>query len=167
MVFWWGRPMASQTVVGCFLSSTNWNSTLEVASFHNWYLSFFLHGQNFWRIKFTPKNSVNYDKIHSKLQIFRVKSVKIYTGQKKFTKYIWRSWQIWGMSNIHKRTIELLLTCPDENGPTRGVITTLRVVSEWASSTCAVSLIIHPLLSQPLPYAGPDQSPALSEGHRK
>ena len=26
---------------------------------------------------------VNYDKLHSKLPIFRVKSVKIYTGQKK------------------------------------------------------------------------------------
>ena len=29
----------------------------------------FLHGQNFWRIKFTPKKRVNYDKIHSKLPI--------------------------------------------------------------------------------------------------
>ena len=27
----------------------------------------FLHRQNFWRIKFTPKKRVNYDKIHSKL----------------------------------------------------------------------------------------------------
>ena len=24
---------------------------------HTLYLSFFLHGQNFWRIKFTPKNA--------------------------------------------------------------------------------------------------------------
>ena len=32
------------------------------------------------------------------MPIFRVKSVKIYTGQKKFTRiYSWRSWQIWGM----------------------------------------------------------------------
>ena len=37
---------------------------------HTWYLSFFLHWQNFWRIKFTPKKRVNYDKIHSKLPIF-------------------------------------------------------------------------------------------------
>ena len=30
--------------------------------------------------------------------IFRVKSVKIYTGQKKFTRvYPWDPWQIWGM----------------------------------------------------------------------
>ena len=37
-------------------------------------------------------------KLHSKLPIFRFKSVKIYTGQKKFTRiYSWRSWQIWGM----------------------------------------------------------------------
>ena len=39
-----------------------------------------------------------YGKIHSKLPIFRVKSVKIYTGQKKFTWiYSWRSWQISGV----------------------------------------------------------------------
>ena len=39
-----------------------------------------------------------YGKIHSKLPIFRVKSVKIYTGQKKFTReFSWLSWQIWGM----------------------------------------------------------------------
>ena len=45
----------------------------------------FLHRQNSRRIKFTPKKRVNYDKIHRKLPIFCVKSVKIYTGQKKFT----------------------------------------------------------------------------------
>ena len=40
-----------------------------------------------------------YGKIHSKLPIFRVKSVKIYTGQKKFTReFSWLSWQISGMS---------------------------------------------------------------------
>ena len=40
-----------------------------------------------------------YGKIHSKLPIFRVKSVKIYTGQKKFTRTCsWGSWQISGMS---------------------------------------------------------------------
>ena len=33
------------------------------------------------------------------MPIFRVKSVKIYTGQKKFTRiYSWRSWQISGMT---------------------------------------------------------------------
>ena len=59
----------------------------------------FLHEQNFWRIKFTPKKRVNYDKIHRKLPIFCVKSVKIYTGQKKCTReFSWLSWQIWGMS---------------------------------------------------------------------
>ena len=32
------------------------------------------------------------------MPIFRVKSVKIYTGQKKFTRiYPWDPWQIWGM----------------------------------------------------------------------
>ena len=79
---------------------------------HTWYLSFFLHEQNFWRVKFTPKKRVNYDKIqrklpiflrylgkiHSKLPIVCLKSVKIYTSQKNFTRiYSWRSWEIWGM----------------------------------------------------------------------
>ena len=67
---------------------------------HTSYLSFFLHEQNFWRIKFTPKKRVNYDKIHrklpnlryygkihSKLTIFRVKSVKNYTGQTNMRYY--------------------------------------------------------------------------------
>ena len=40
-----------------------------------------------------------YGKIHSKLTIFRVKSVKIYTGQKKFTRTCsWGLWQISGMN---------------------------------------------------------------------
>ena len=43
---------------------------------HTWYLSFFLHWQNFWRIKFTPKKRVNYDKIHRKLPIFCVITAK-------------------------------------------------------------------------------------------
>ena len=37
------------------------------------------------------------------MPIFRVKSVKIYTGQKKFTRvYPWLPWQIWGMGR-HKK----------------------------------------------------------------
>ena len=55
---------------------------------HTSYLSFFLHEQNFWRIKFTPKKRVNYSKIHSKLPIFRVKSLKNYTGQKNLHEHI-------------------------------------------------------------------------------
>ena len=47
-----------------------------LTSIHTWYLSFFLHEQNFWRIKFTPKKRINYDKIHSKLPIFCVITVK-------------------------------------------------------------------------------------------
>ena len=43
---------------------------------HTWYLSFFLHRQNFWRIKFTQKKHVNCDKIHSKLPIFCVVTSK-------------------------------------------------------------------------------------------
>ena len=35
------------------------------------------------------------------MPIFRIKSVKIYTGQKKLTRiYSWRSWQIWGMQEV-------------------------------------------------------------------
>ena len=45
-------------------------SHFELPCPHTWYLSFFLHEQNFWRIKFTPKKTVNYNKIHSKLPIF-------------------------------------------------------------------------------------------------
>ena len=30
----------------------------------------FFHGQNFWRMKFTPKKRVNYDKIHKNCQFF-------------------------------------------------------------------------------------------------
>ena len=80
---------------------------------HTSYLSFFLHGQNFWRIKFTPKKRVNYDKIHSKLpifcvitakytvncQIFALNLKKIYTGQKKLHEYIrgvCDKYQLWG-----------------------------------------------------------------------
>ena len=40
------------------------------------YLSFFLHEKKFWRIKFTPKKRINYDKIHSKLPFFCVITAK-------------------------------------------------------------------------------------------
>ena len=36
----------------------------------------FLHEQNFWRIKFTPKKRANYDKMHSKLPNFCVITAK-------------------------------------------------------------------------------------------
>ena len=52
------------------------------------------------------------------MPIFRVKSVKIYTGQKKFTRvYSWLSWQISGMHffprHILTRKIKKLLQCFD------------------------------------------------------
>ena len=81
-----------------FLSSTNlWitrfsnclcgsDSTLNLADLsrtmcsccltHTWYFSFFLHEQKFWRMKFTPKKRVNYDKIHKKLPIFCIITAK-------------------------------------------------------------------------------------------
>ena len=49
---------------------------VEEEDAHTSYLSFFLHKQNFWRIKFAPKKRVNYDKIHSKLPIFCVITAK-------------------------------------------------------------------------------------------
>ena len=57
---------------------------------HTSYLSFFIHGQNFWIIKFTPKNANFSRQICKKAPLFRVKSVENanfsrYTGQKKFT----------------------------------------------------------------------------------
>ena len=63
----------------------------------------FLHEQNFWRIKFTPKKRVNCDKIdrklpiflrycgkiHSKLPIFRVKSIKnLHRPKKVYTRIL-------------------------------------------------------------------------------
>ena len=74
--------------------------------YHTSYLSFFFTQAKFLENKIytekTGKLRQNtqkianflryYGKIHSKLPIFRVKSVKIYTGQKKFTRiYSWRS----------------------------------------------------------------------------
>ena len=52
-----------------FSTDSGWSS-------HTSYLSFFLHEQNFWRIRFTPKKRVNYDKIHSKLPFFCVITAK-------------------------------------------------------------------------------------------
>merc|ERR1711873_190687 len=43
---------------------------------HTSYLSFFLHMQNFWSVKFTLKKRLNYGKIHSKLPIFCVITAK-------------------------------------------------------------------------------------------
>ena len=46
----------------------------------------------FLESKIYTEKRVNYDKINSKLPIFRVKSVKIYTSQKKLTRiYSWGS----------------------------------------------------------------------------
>merc|ERR1719370_630884 len=66
---------------------------------HTSNFSFFLHGQNFWKIKFTRN-------LHSKLPIFCVKSVKIYTGQKKFTQvFPWLPRQIRGMLTSSKTNL--------------------------------------------------------------
>ena len=60
-------------------------SPLFEVHIHTSYLSFFLHRQNFWRIKFPQKFTQLIANLHSKLPIFRVKSVKIYTKQFFFT----------------------------------------------------------------------------------
>ena len=54
------------------------------------------------------------------MPIFRVKSVKIYTGQKKFTRvYPWDPWQIWGMLRWGKKE-----RCRkwEEDNPTDGLL---------------------------------------------
>ena len=73
-----------------FLSQAICNSIAlfwgDNSGMHTCNLSFFLHGQKFWKIKFTPKFAQEIANLHSKLPIFRVKSEKIYTGQKKITR---------------------------------------------------------------------------------
>ena len=54
-----GAPLSHITFFGS--SGVSWAPLIFVI---------FLHRQNFWRIKFTPKKRVNYDKIHSKLPFF-------------------------------------------------------------------------------------------------
>ena len=49
------------------MNSNHMKIIVSAAFFHTWYLS---KWQNFWRIKFTPKKRVNYDKIHRNLPIF-------------------------------------------------------------------------------------------------
>ena len=50
-------PSSSSSSHECAVSSRVWNCMRSgtVSPLHTSYLSFFLHGQNFWRIKFTPK----------------------------------------------------------------------------------------------------------------
>ena len=47
-----------------------WLAPREATSWSYLIFVIFLHGQNFWRIKFTPKKRVNDDKMHRKLPIF-------------------------------------------------------------------------------------------------
>ena len=50
------------------------------------------------------------------MPIFRVKSVKIYTGQKKFTLTCpWRPWQIWGMSWLRNETTHRIKSIWSQN----------------------------------------------------
>ena len=58
-------------------SSTSFQQKCKLQRYAT-YLIFviFLHKPNFWRIKFTPKKRVNYDKIHSILPIFFVITAK-------------------------------------------------------------------------------------------
>ena len=69
-LFWWSiKPQFLLPIVICSQCSfcnlwlkfgfrlMSYHSSYESYHTHTWYLSFFLHGQNFWRIKFTPKNA--------------------------------------------------------------------------------------------------------------
>ena len=90
-------------------------AALEIILGATAYLIFviFLHRQNFWRIKFTQKNAnfcecfANFCQLTPKFApkntnfcqfapIFCVKSVKIYTGQKKFTR-VEVGWALWSV----------------------------------------------------------------------
>ena len=65
----WGSPVQVLAILaGQYYIVNTCARTLMKA-----YLIFviFLHEQNFWRIKFTPKKRINYDKIHSKLPFLR------------------------------------------------------------------------------------------------
>ena len=46
-------------VLCAFQPSSQWKpeQPCHLCNGHTWYLSFFLHWQNFWKIKFTPKNA--------------------------------------------------------------------------------------------------------------
>ena len=55
---------------------TEWTDCYEYYAYSYLIFVIFLHGQNFWRIKFIPKKRVNYDKIHSKLPFFWVITAK-------------------------------------------------------------------------------------------
>ena len=71
---WWNTKLWS-VLFACY-STELFPNCRNGGGGHTWYLSFFLHEQNFWRIKFTPKKRVNYDKIHRKLPIFCVITAK-------------------------------------------------------------------------------------------
>ena len=60
----------------------------------------FLHKQNFWRIKFIPKKTVNYGKIHSKLPIFCVITAKYTVNCQFFALNLWKFTP--AKKNLHK-----------------------------------------------------------------
>ena len=71
-------------VCGYFEAPLVWTASGYAVHNHTIYhihICHFLHRQNFWWIKFTPKFTQKIANLHSTLPIFRVKSVKIYTGQ--------------------------------------------------------------------------------------
>ena len=47
----------SQVVHTCISTFEQSQSLEQTLLAHTWYLSFFLHGRNFWSIKFRPKNA--------------------------------------------------------------------------------------------------------------
>ena len=79
-----------------------WNQNIhkqeQVSQVHTWYLSFFLHEPNFWRIKFTPKKRVNYGKIHSNCQFFALIWKNLHRPKKNLHEYIREvrdKYQVW------------------------------------------------------------------------
>ena len=85
---------------------------------------FFLHEQNFWRIKFTPKKRVNYDKIHSKVPIFCVITAKYTVNCQIFAL---------NLKNLHRPKIIYTNIFV-------GFVTNMRYGSSCSSSASSVSI---------------------------
>ena len=71
----------------------------------------------------------------SKMPIFRVKSVKIYTGQKKFTRvYPWYLWQIRGMVTASFKTRKLQFLASEQTSIASTQVVALTPFSQLAPS---------------------------------
>ena len=61
--------LLNESLLQVSFASSGITIAIATMSKHTWYLSFFLHGQNFWRKKFTPKNA-NFSRLICKQRQF-------------------------------------------------------------------------------------------------